>query len=177
MYPHYCHIGWSSFPTWPPLTFEGGGGSFLLLGAVGVLAPLGLCWFLTLAGSTLFLLPTWPTRTPQEVQPHYPRVVVKVLILYQASVDSQPKGAGCLLTARWAGSPRRMVSTVTAGVGILLPPASDESPGSIFWLSDTNLPRCLWGMLDALLQPGGKSRLPIQPLLSHRVGQSTEVIV
>ena len=70
-----------------------------------------------------------------------------------------------------------MVSAVTAGVGVFLPPASDESPAPSLTFSDTNLPRLLGGMLDALLQPGGKSRFPIQPLLSHRVGQSTEVIV
>ena len=57
---------------------------------------------------------------------------MKVLILYQASVDSQPKAAGCLLTARWGWKSRYMVSAVTAGVGVFLPPASDESPGSIF---------------------------------------------
>ena len=70
-----------------------------------------------------------------------------------------------------------MVSTVTAGVGILLPPASDESPGSIFDLLWHQPTQVSWGMLDTLFQPGGKSRFPIQPLLGHRVGQSTEVIV
>ena len=99
----------------------------------------------------------------------------------------QPKGEGCLLIARWGWKPRHMISTDTAGVGTSLPPARDESPGYVFDLLWHQPSQGSWGILGALLQPGGKSRFPTQPLLAsvrvgHRfvsagVGQSREVIV